>query len=93
MLTDAKALYATGSGDAELLHNLGGLGLAITGERLDEGGNLHAGSNGVIGVEHGLEGLLALLDLLTELCASVTRGGSLLKSLLALLIGKLRECH
>lgn len=72
---------------------LGGLGLAITRERLDEGGNLHAGSDGVIGVEHGLEGLLALLDLLAKLSAGVTCGSSLLKSLLALLIGKLRECH
>ena len=37
--------------------------------------------------------LLALLDLLAKLSAGVTCGGSLLKSLLALLIGKLRECH
>ena len=76
-----------------LVHDLGGLGLAVTREGLDEGGDLHAGGDGVIGVEDGLEGRLALLDLLAKLGASVTGGSGLLESGLALLIGELRKRH
>ncbi len=90
-LTDAEALNATSSGDAQLVHDLGGLGLAIAGERLDEGGDLHAGSDGIIGVQDGLEGNLALLDLLTKLGTGVTGRSGLLESGLALLVSELGE--
>lgn len=68
---------------------LGGLGLAIAGEGLDERGDLHAAGDGVVGVEDLLQGDLAALDLLAQLSALVTGLGSLLEGGLALLVGKL----
>ena len=92
-LANAQALHATGSGDTKLIHDLGSLGLAVAGERLDEGGDLHARGDGILGIQHRLQGDLTLLDLLTQLGTGVTGGSGLLESDLALLVGELRKSH
>ena len=54
---------------------------------------MRAGRDGIIGVQDGLEGNLALLDLLTKLGTGVTGRSGLLESGLALLVSELGKRH
>ena len=49
-LTGAKALHAAALGDAEVLHDLRGFGLAEARKRLEKSRDLHPCNDGVIGL-------------------------------------------
>ena len=75
-------------------HDLLGLGLAVTGEGLDEGGNLHAADDRVfLHVENLLERELAALEIVANLSALDAGGLGLLESCLTLFGAELRNCH
>ena len=81
-------MRAARSGDAQLVHDLGSLGLAIARQGLDEGGDLQALGDGIVRGENALDGLGAGLDIVAKLGAGMTGHSGLLEGGLALLIRK-----